>query len=128
MVPFRPDQCIIWKNCTIYNATDVAGSGAAIYASTGITVRDTVFRSNNASQRGTVYLAGTTSDSVLEDVTFDLNEAAGAAGAILFLGRKLSIDGMVATGNESTGNNGGAFFASGGTRQAQRGYSRSLLP
>ncbi len=99
------DDCLFDNNS--------AGSGSAVYASFGITVRNTVFQGNNASNRGTVYLAGTTSDSLLENVTFDQNIATGSAGGILFLGRKLTIDGMIATDNQSTGNRGGALFVSG---------------
>ncbi len=99
------DDCLFENNS--------AGSGAAIYASFGITVRNTVFQGNNASNRGTVYLSGITSDSLLENVTFDQNLATGSAGGILFLGRKLTIDGMIATGNQSTGNSGGVLFVSG---------------
>ena len=95
------------------------GSGAAIYASTGIFVRNTVFRGNNSSGRGAVYLTGTTSDSFFWDVTFDQNLATRAGGAFLFLGRKLVIDGLIATGNQSTGNNGGVLFVSGTAHSKQ---------
>ncbi|MGB7451008.1 MAG: hypothetical protein WBM36_02655 [Lysobacterales bacterium] len=105
------DPIVNVEDCLFDNNS--AGSGSAMYASFGITVRNTVFQGNNASNRGTLYLAGTTSDSLLENVTFDQNLANGSAGGILFLGRNLSIDGMIATGNESTGANGGALFVSG---------------
>jgi len=105
------DDCIFSDNS--------GGSGAAIHASSGVAIRNSVFEGNSAGNRGIVYLAGTTSDSVLEGVTFNQNLATGAAGAILFLGRKLKIDGMVATDNESSGNNGGVLFVSGTSHDKQ---------
>lgn len=101
-------------NCLFVNNSGGSGSAIADFSnSTGVTVRNTVFQENTASNRGTVYLTGTTSDSLLEDVTFDKNLSVRSGGGILFLGRKLIIDGLVATGNESTGGNGGALFVSG---------------
>jgi len=91
-----------------------AGSGAAISANTGVTVRNTLFRGNSADNRGSaVHITGLTSDSLFEGVTFDQNLATGSGGGILFLGRKLLINGLIATGNESTGGNGGVLFMSG---------------
>ena len=101
-------------SCLFVNNSGDSGSAIADFSSSpGVTIRNTVFRENTASGRGTVYLSGRTSDSLLEDVTFDKNLSARSAGGILFLGRKLVIDGLVATGNESTGGNGGALFVSG---------------
>jgi len=110
-VYIRDDTVVNIDDCIFINNS--GGSGAAIHASSGVTIRNSVFEGNSAGNRGMVYLAGTTSDSVVEGVTFDQNLATGAAGAILFLGRKLKIDGMVAMDNESSGNNGGALFVSG---------------
>ena len=101
-------------SCLFVNNSGGSGSAIADFSSsTGVTIRNTIFRENTASNRGTIYLTGSTSDSLLEDVTFDNNLSVGSAGGILFLGRKLVIDGLVATGNESTGNSGGALFVSG---------------
>jgi len=106
------DAVVIINDCLFVN--NKAGSGAAINAGTGITVRNTVFRGNSASQRATVYFTGNTSDSVLENVTFDQNLANGSGGgAILFLGRKLLIDGLIAAGNQVTGGKGGAVLTTG---------------
>jgi predicted outer membrane repeat protein len=103
---------VIIDDCLFENNS--AGSGAAIFASTGITVRNTVFQNNKASQRGIVYFSGRNSDSLLEDVTFDQNLANGSGGgAIFFLGRKLLIDGLIATGNQVTGGKGGAVLTTG---------------
>jgi len=102
------------------------GSGAAIHASTGITVRNTVFRGNNASNRGIVYLSGKTSDSFFGDVTFDQNLATGSGGAFLFLGRKLVIEGLIATGNQSSGA-GGVLFASGTTHSKLVEITKALF-
>lgn len=96
-----------------------AGSGAAIYADTGVTVRNTVFQSNNADSGGAGILEGATSDSRFEDVTLNQNSATGSGGGLLFRGRELIIDGLVATGNESSGGNGGVLFMA-GTNHAKR--------
>jgi len=107
-------------SCLFVNNSGGSGSAIADFSnSTGVTIRNTVFRENTASNRGTVYLTGSTSDSLLEDVTFDKNLSARSASGILFLGRKLVIDGLVATGNESTGGNGGALFVSGTSHAKQ---------
>ena len=95
------------------------GSGAAIYTSDNITIRNTVFRSNNANHRGgAVYVAGSTSKLVLENVTLDQNTSATSAGALLFLGRQLIIDGLIATANEAAGGDGGVLLVT-GTSQAK---------
>jgi len=107
-------------SCLFVNNSGGSGSAIADFSnSTGVTIRNTVFRENTASNRGTVYLTGSTSDSLFENVTFDKNLSARSAGGILFLGRKLVIDGLVATGNESTGGNGGALFVSGTSHAKQ---------
>jgi predicted outer membrane repeat protein len=48
------------------------------------------------------------------NVRFDQNTATGSGGAIAFLGRKLHIDGLIATANESNGH-GGVLYQSGNT-------------
>jgi predicted outer membrane repeat protein len=109
------DAVVNIDSCLFVN--NIGDSGAAIAnfsSSTGITVRKTVFRGNKANQRGIVYLSGRNSDSLLEDVTFDQNLANGSGGgAIFFLGRKLLIDGLIATGNQVTGGKGGAVLTTG---------------
>lgn len=96
------------------------GSGASISIDGGLTVRSTVFRANmglNAGDRGAVayVFAGTggINEALFENVTFDQNVTAGSGGAVVFLGRKLRIDGLVATSNKSTTNHGGVLFVSG---------------
>ncbi len=91
-----------------------AGSGAAIFADTGVTVRNTDFQGNSAGRGGAAYLQGTTSDSRFEGVTFDQNIATGSGGgAVLFLGRELFIDSLIATNNEATGGVGGVLAVTG---------------
>jgi hypothetical protein len=46
-------------------------------------------------------------------VTFDRNVTTGGGGAVYFLGRKLRIDGLIATANESTTRQGGVLAVSG---------------
>jgi len=103
------DDCLFDSN--------IAGDGAGIFASTGVTVRNTVFRNNRADLsalgNGAAHLTGTTSDSLFEGVTFDQNLATGSGGAIQFLGRKLLIDGLIATRNESTTRSGGVLSVPG---------------
>jgi predicted outer membrane repeat protein len=95
-----------------------ASNGAGIFASTGVTVRNTVFQGNHADlsalgRGGAAHLTGSTSDSLFEDVTLDQNLGTGSGGGILFLGRSLLIDGLIATGNESTTRSGGALTVPG---------------
>ena len=91
-----------------------AGTGAAIHADTGITVRDTIFEDNGADSTSgaAAYLTGSTSDSLFERVRLERNEAIGSGGAIYFLGRTLVVDVLVATDNQS-GGNGGVFLIPG---------------
>ncbi len=101
-------------------ADNNAGSGAAIFASTGITVRNTDFQANSAGRGGAAYLQGTTSDSRFEGVTFDQNIATGSGGgAVLFLGRELFIDSLIATSNEVTGGAGGVLSVPGTSHSKQ---------
>ncbi len=100
------DDCLFVDN-------SAGSNGAAINASTGITVRNSVFQGNSAGSGGAAYLSGTTSDSLFEGVTFDLNLATGSGGAVLFLGRELFIDGLIATGNETTSGAGGVLAVTG---------------
>ena len=90
-----------------------AGSGAAIFASTGITVSNTDFQGNRASRGGATYLDGSTSDSRFEGVTFDQNIASDSGGAIRFFGRELFLDSLIATNNAATGGAGGVLAVSG---------------
>ena len=105
------DPVVDVNNCLFSNNS--GGSGSAIYTSTGITVRNTVFQGNNASRRSAVYLAGNTSDSLFENVTLDKNLATGSGGGILFLGRTLFIDGLMAAGNKSNGGSAGVLLTTG---------------
>ena len=95
--------------------SNIAGSGAGIHASTGVTVRNTVFQNNNAdtNRGGAFYLTGATSDSLFEGVTLDQNLGTGGGGGVLFLGRKLVIDGLTASGNEATTGSGGTLAVPG---------------
>jgi len=109
------DAVVIIENCSFIN--NRAGDGAGVFASTGITVRDTLFQNNradlNALGNGAVYLSGTSSDALFEDVTFDNNLSTGPGGAIQFLGRNLLIDGLIATSNKSTNRSGGVISVPG---------------
>jgi predicted outer membrane repeat protein len=95
--------------------SNIAGSGAGIHASTSVIVRNTIFQNNNAdtNRGGAFYLTGTTSDSLFEGVTLDQNLGTGGGGGVLFLGRKLAIDGLIATGNEATSGSGGVIAVPG---------------
>ncbi len=95
-----------------------AANGAAIHASTGITVRDSIFTDNHSdlSALGSgpaAYLTGTTSDSLFERVRLEGNSSTGSAGAVYFTGRTLTVDLMVANSNEAAGNAGGVLFVPG---------------
>lgn len=109
------DAVVTIEDCLFVNNS--AGNGAGLFASTGVTIRDTVFQNNRADLsilgNGAVYLSGSTSDALFEDVTFDNNLSTGAGGAIQFLGRNLLIDGLVATLNKSTTRNGGVLSVPG---------------
>lgn len=108
-----------------------AGHGAAINASTGITVRDTEFQDNRAetgvAKGAAAYLSGTTSDSVFERVTFDQNLTSNGGGALLFLGRSLHVDGLVATGNDSSPGKGGVLQVTGTSHAKQIVIVNALL-
>jgi predicted outer membrane repeat protein len=112
----RDDAIVNIDDCLFSNNT--GGSGVAINISGDLTVRNTVFRGNNGpdpGDRGAVaYVFGGngTNDALFENVRFDQNTATGGGGAIVFLGRKLRIDGLIATGNQSK-NHGGVLFVSG---------------
>jgi len=103
-------------DCRFVNNT--GGSGAAINISGDLTVRNTVFRGNNGPNPGDrgavayIYGGSGTNDALFENVRFDQNTATGDGGAIVFFGRKLRIDGLIATTNESK-NHGGVLFVSG---------------
>lgn len=103
-------------DCLFSNNT--GGSGAAININGDLVVRNTVFRANkgpNPGDRGAVayvFQGSGTNDALFENVRFDQNTATGSGGAIVFLGRKLRIDGLIATANESNGH-GGVLFMSG---------------
>jgi len=96
--------------------TNNVGSGAAIIIDGTLTVRNTVFRANQGMDAGdsgaVAYVFGGPNDALFENVTFDQNTAVGSGGAVHFLGRKLRIDGLVATANQSD-NDGGVLTVSG---------------
>jgi predicted outer membrane repeat protein len=97
-----------------------ANNGAAIHASIGITVRNTVFQNNHADGGAlgsgpVAYLTGGTSDSLLEWVRFEGNSSNGNGGGVYFGGRGLIVDVLVATDNEAVGGTGGVFFVFGAT-------------
>ena len=103
---------------------NIAARGAAINASTGISVRNTVFRGNRADlialgSGAAAYLTGSTSDSLFEDVIFDQNLATGSGGAVYFTGRSLTIEGVIATGNRSTSRSGGMLTVPGTSHAKQ---------
>ena len=108
------DDCLFTNNS--------GGSGTSIHINGNLTVRNTIFRANEAAEfgdRGSVaYISGSTSDALFENVTFDQNSAVGDGGAIVFLGRKLRIDGLVATANHSDAQ-GGVVFVSGSSHTKQ---------
>jgi predicted outer membrane repeat protein len=97
---------------------NTGGSGSAINISGDLIVRNTVFRGNDAPDLGDrgavayVFQGSGTSDVLFENVRFDQNTATGSGGAIVFLGRKLRIDGLIATDNKTNGH-GGVLFVSG---------------
>jgi len=112
----QDDAVVNIDDCRFTNNT--GGSGVAINISGDLTVRNTVFRGNNGPDPGDrgavayVFQGSGTSDALFENVRFDQNTATGDGGAIVFLGRKLRIDGLIATGNQSN-NHGGVLFVSG---------------
>ncbi len=86
-----------------------ARTGGAIHAISGLTLRNVLLEGNDAEQNGgALYLAGTESDSRLEQVTFSANTGNDGCG-ILFLGRTLDVDAMVASSNTCSGGGGGAL-------------------
>jgi predicted outer membrane repeat protein len=107
---------VVINDCVFTGNT--ADNGAAIHADTGVTVRNTEFRDNRADagalgSGAVAYLSGNSSDALFENVRFENNLAAGWGGAMQFLGRKLVIDGLIATGNTALGRSGGVLFSSG---------------
>ena len=110
------DAVVTIDDCRFINNT--GGSGSAINISGDLTVRNTVFRGNNAPDLGDrgavlyVFQGSGTSDVLFENVRFDQNTATGSGGAIVVLGRKLRIDGLIATANQ-TNAHGGVLFVSG---------------
>lgn len=97
-----------------------ASNGAGIFANAGVTVRNTLFSGNSAGLRGAaLYLGGPEADSALEQVTLLNNRGSGSGGgAILFLARNLTLDGVIAVGNQSLSGNGGVIGVT-GTPQAK---------
>lgn len=92
-----------------------ADNGAGIFANGDVTVRNTRFERNDAELRGAaMYVAGTQSDVVLERVSLIDNASDGSGGgAILFLGRDLQVNNLLATGNTALDGNGGVLATTG---------------
>jgi predicted outer membrane repeat protein len=116
-VIYAHDDAVVDIDDSLFS-NNTGGSGVAINISGDLTVRNTVFRGNNGPDPGDsgavayVFQGSNTNDALFENVRFDQNTAAGSGGAIRFLGRKLRIDGLIATANESSGH-GGVLYVPG---------------
>ncbi|MEM9530300.1 MAG: choice-of-anchor Q domain-containing protein [Pseudomonadota bacterium] len=109
-----------------------AQNGAAFHTASGttpstITVRNTLFVQNTASQRGgAANLTGGQTDVTFEQVTFDRNSGQTGGGALTFLTRSLTMDGIVATQNTAPAGDGG-FLVVPGTAQAKTVSLRNAI-
>ncbi len=101
------------EDSVFYN--NVADNGAGIFVTDDLTVRNTVFLDNRADLRGAaVYVQGTQSDATFREVSLIGNESLGSGGgAVLFLGRDLRIDNLLATGNQCLDGFGGVLTTTG---------------
>ncbi|MDJ0657581.1 MAG: right-handed parallel beta-helix repeat-containing protein [Xanthomonadales bacterium] len=100
-------------------AENQGANGAAIISSSGstpatLTVRNTLFVDNQATQRGSAAnLTGNQTDATFEEVTFLRNSSQTGGGALLFLARDLVLDGVVAAQNTAIAADGGFLLMTG---------------
>ena len=94
---------------------NAASTGAGIFSDGDVTVHNSRFVENQAELRGAaLYVSGTQSDVALERISLIDNESGGSGGgAILFVGRELQIDNLLATGNRLPVGNGGVIAVTG---------------
>ncbi|MEM9533889.1 MAG: right-handed parallel beta-helix repeat-containing protein [Pseudomonadota bacterium] len=106
----RQDSSVTIEDSAFVN--NQGSNGGAIHSSSPLTLRNVLFQSNTAEQSGAAaYLVGTETNYQMEEVSFISNTSSGNGGAMLFLGRNITLDGVLASGNGTPADNGGFLGA-----------------